>query len=177
MFALARGVAGLALVLSVTATLAQAPTRLPNAVRKEIGVMMKTCQDAGGKTAKSPGLLTVADLTGDGKPDYIIDQSAFVCEGAASMFSGSGGSQMLVYVGSPDGQAKQVFSAGAHGVRVNSMFKPAKVQIMVGGPLCGQKVAANASTASFKLCWRPLVWDEHAQKMDYGPLSQIQPVK
>lgn len=157
--------------------LAQAAKKLPQVVQQALGEMMKDCKEAGGKPAKSPGLLTVADLTGDGLPDFVIDQGVFNCEGAASLFSGSGGSQMSVYVGTPNGQASAAFGAGAFGVKVDKDAKPARLLVMVGGPLCGQRVTAKTARSDMKSCWRPVVWDDRARKMQFAPVSQIQPVQ
>ena len=159
------------------AALAQAAKKLPRIVQQELAEMMKSCKEVGGKPAKSPGLLTVADLTGDGLPDFIIDQGAFFCDGAASLFSGSGGSQMSVYVGSADGQASAAFDAGSFGVKVDKDSKPAKLMVTVGGPLCGQKVTDKTPRSDIKSCWRPVVWNDKTRKMQFAPLSQIQPVQ
>lgn len=177
MLVLLRLLACVALGAASSSALAQGQGRLPMAVQKEIAEMVKMCKDVGGKPTKSPGLLTVADLTGDNVPDFVLDQSAFVCDGAASLFAGSGGSQVSVYIGTPDGQATQVFASGTFGVKVDKSSRPAKVQIIVGGPLCGQNVTPKTPSSAFKSCWRPLLWDASKKKLDYAPLSQIQPVQ
>jgi len=155
----------------------QAQKKLPALVQNELSEMLKTCSEVGGKPGKSPGLLTVADLTGDSVPDFIIDESAFNCEGAASLYSGSGGSQVYVYVGTSDGQAIEAFSNGNFGVIVDRKSKPAKLLLIVGGPLCGQKVTPQTSKVEMKQCLRPVVWDGQTRKLEFAPLSQIQPVQ
>ncbi len=167
----------LAFALPTLSTLAQAQKQLPISVQKELAEMMKICKDTGGKPSKSPGLLIVADLTGDGLPDFVIDQAAFNCDGALSLFTGSGGSQVLVYVGTPDGQANQAFAGGTFGVKVDKESKPARLKIIVGGPLCGQKVTPQTPRANYKSCWRPVQWNASTKKLDYAPLSQIEPVQ
>lgn len=165
------------LAVAGTSAVAQAQKKLPMPVQRELAEMMKMCKEAGGKALPSPGLLTVADLTGDGRPDFVIDQAAFNCEGAASLFAGSGGSQVSAYVGTPDGQARQAFSGGTFGVKVDPSARPASLQIIVGGPLCGQKVSARTPHSAYRSCWRPVLWNEGAQKFDYAPLSQIRPIQ
>lgn len=92
MSSLERAAAGLLLAAASAGALAQAPQKkLPAVVQQDLLEMTRMCRDAGGKPAKSPGLLQIADLTGDGLPDYVVDQGVFNCEGAASLFSGSGG--------------------------------------------------------------------------------------
>lgn len=152
---------------------AQAQKKLPLAVQKELAEMVKVCRDVSGKPMKSPGLLTVADLTGDGLPDFVINQGAFNCDGAASLYSGSGGSQVSAYVGTPDGRAFQAFSSGSFDVKVDKSVKPAKLQVVVGGQLCGQRVTANMPRSEYKSCWRPVDWSERKRKLDFAPVSQV----
>ena len=165
--------APLALLLHVGEIHAQTQKKLPLAVQKELADMVKSCRDVGGKPMKSPELLVIADLTGDGLPDFVINQGAFICDGAASLFSGSGGSQMSAYVGTPDGQAFQAFSSGSFDVKVDKAVNPAKLQVVVGGQLCGQRVTANMPRSEYKSCWRPVDWNATKRKMDFAPVSQV----
>ncbi len=75
----------------------------------------------------------------------------------------------------PTGQATAAFDSGSFGVKVDKDSKPAKLSVIVGGPLCGQKVTAKTARSDMKSCWRPVVWDAKAGKMQFAPLSQIQP--
>lgn len=163
----------LAFVLLVGEAQAQAQKKLPVVVQKELAEMVKMCRDVGGKPMKSPGLLIIADLTGDGLPDFVINQGAFNCDGAASLYSGSGGSQMSVYVGTPDGQAFQAFSSGSFGVEVDKAVKPAKLKVVVGGQLCGQRITGNMPRSEYKSCWRPVDWNDKKRKLDFAPVSQV----
>jgi hypothetical protein len=172
-----RAIAILATLGFYLPALTQSQRKLPAAVQQEIAGMMKMCKDVGGKPMPSPGLLTIADLTGDPFPDFVVDQSAFVCDGAASLFAGSGGSQVSVYVGTQNGQATEAFSSGTFGIKIDKDAKPAKVKLVVGGPLCGQKVTSKTPMAAYKNCWRPLVWSAAAKKMEFAPLSAIEPFK
>ncbi len=162
------------LVLGVAGSGAAAP-KYPAAVQKRIDDMNQTCSQMG-KPAASPGLVTVADLTGDGLPDYIFNEGAFNCDGAASLFSGSGGFQVEVYVGKPGGQASEAFGHGAFGVYLDHDARPAKLYLGVGGVLCGQHVTPDMPRAAYTDCWRPLRWDARARKMKFAPLSEIKPL-
>lgn len=161
--------------LLVLAT-AQAQTHYPAAVQSRIDEMKQECSGVG-TPGKSPGLITAADLTGDGILDYILDEGAFNCEGAAALFSGSGGSQVSVYVGTPDGQAFDAFGHGAFGVQVDRTTKPARLYLGVGGPLCGQHVTPDMARAAYTSCMRPLQWNVGTRKMEFAPVSQIKPIK
>lgn len=164
------------LAMAGTAT-AEGQRKLPAAVQKELSEMVTMCREAGGKALKSPGLLTVADLNGDRLPDFVIDQAAFVCDGAASLFGGSGGSTVSAYVGTPDGQAAPAFSSGAFGVKVDKAASPAVLEVIVSGPMCGQKVTPATPRSAYKSCWRPLVWDAARRQLDFAPLSRSRPVQ
>ncbi len=151
--------------------------RLPMQVQRELASMVKDCRAAGGKVGKSPGLLTIAELTGDAVADYIIDQSAFNCEGNASLFSGSGGSELIIFAGTAKDQAAKVFQQGVFEVKVDKSVSPAIVKVAVAGVLCGQRVTKNISHADEKPCWRPLEWSAARKKMGFAPVSKIEPMK
>ena len=53
---------------------------------------LKECE-AGEKPLYKPGFLTVRDINGDGKPDYILNYEHFQCGERESMFCGTGGCQ------------------------------------------------------------------------------------
>lgn len=162
----------------LSAMTAQAQKKLPESVQEILKEMIDLCVAVDGKPEDSPGLLIVADLTGDSIPDFVIDQSAFNCNGAASLYSGSGGSQAIVYIGTKDGKAIEAFSHGNDGVKVNNQENPAKLMLLVGGPLCGEEVTDQTSRSEIKdFCWRPVVWNDLNRTLDFSPLSQIQPVQ
>lgn len=163
----------LAFMLLFAGAHAQVQKKLPTVVQKELAEMLKMCRDVGGKPMKSPELLIIADLTGDGLPDFVVNQAAFNCDGAASLYSGSGGSQVSAYVGTPDGQAFQAFAAGSFGVEVDKAVKPAKLKVVVGGPLCGQRVTASMPRSEYKSCWRPVDWNDRKRKLEFAPVSQV----
>jgi hypothetical protein len=158
------------------AALAQAQQKLPLSVQHELSKLAKMCKEVGGKAVQSPGLLSIVELTGDQFPDFVIDQGAFNCEGGASLFSGSGGSQVSVYAGTPDGQAMQAFSGGASGVELDKQSKPAALKIRVGGSLCGQKVTPETPRWAYKACWRQVLWSAEKRSFVYAPLSKMEPI-
>lgn len=165
------------ILISLSAAVLGEVAKLPASVKKELSEMRTMCRGVGGKPTKSPKLVLIADLTGDGLPDYVIDQGAFGCKGAASLFSGSGGSQMLAFVGTADGQAVQAFSSGTFGVKVDNTSKPAELLVMVGGTLCGQKATLNMARTDHELCWRPVVWNDTNRKLEFAPVSRVQPLQ
>jgi hypothetical protein len=167
----------LAALIAATAAgqvVGQSAAKAPPQVQRELASMMKDCRDAGGKPGKSPGAYVVADVTGDRIADYIIDQGQLNCEGALP-YVGSGGSQVIIYAGTSSGQAVKVFEHGVMEIKVDKGKTPATVKVVVGGPLCGQRVTKNTPRSAMKNCWRPLVWSSARKRMELG--SPIEPVK
>jgi hypothetical protein len=148
---------------------------IPQAVAQHAKEMAASCREAGGKPGQSPHLAQSADLNGDGIPDFAIDEGGFDCQGAASLFSGSGGSQVLVYLGDPAGVGRLVFQHGAFGMHMENGGSGAVLWLTVGGPLCGQKNAQ--SHGDMISCDRPLMWDMRRQRLDFAPLSQMRPAQ
>jgi len=162
------------LASSFGTALAKEPTPVPAIVQAELNEMIRTCRDFKGRFIRSPDLLTAIDLTDDGISDYVINQGAYNCDGdGASIYSGSGGSQVMVYISSSDGQAYLAFSTGAYEMKINKTTKPAKLLVVVRGELCGQRNVENLSNAELKACWRPLEWKKSALEMDFAPVSQV----
>lgn len=128
------------------------------------------CREFGTPGDKS-GLLQTADLNGDGVTDWVLDQGVYVCNGAASLFGGSGGSQVSVWAGRRDGGASQPFSHGAFGAKVEN----GRVWLSVGGELCGQNTAGR-SRAEYQGCERPLVWNTRSAAFEFAPVSAVRPV-
>jgi hypothetical protein len=157
-----------------TALAKEQPSPVPAIVQAELNEMIQTCRDFKGKFIRSPDLLTAIDLTGDGISDYVINQGAYNCDGdGASIYSGSGGSQVIVYVGRSEGQAYLAFSTGAYEMKINKSINPAKLLVVVRGELCGQQNVENLSNSALKACWRPIEWKKSALKMNFAPLSQV----
>ena len=158
--------------LGMGASAAVAAPALPAAAKAHVADMRTSCKDAGGRPGRSPELVQIADVTGDGRADYVINEGAFDCVGAESYFSGgSGGSSVSVYVSDTTGSAKQAFTHGVFGVHMERSGQTARVWLGVGGPLCGQK--QFRSRAEAEDCWRPLQWK--GGKLDFAPVSQKRP--
>lgn len=110
-------------------------------------------------------------LKGSGAEVWAIDEGRYQCDGGpASLFSGSGGSQVFVFARLGDGQVKQVFVHGAYGMSLTLSGAASAILLQVGGPLCGQ--TGEPSHGDSISCSRPLLWDQAAVKMDFAPLSE-----
>lgn len=154
----------------VSAGAAAAQGRPPESVLSEVRDMDAMCRDVGGQPGDKEGLLRAADLNGDGLSDWVLDQGLYVCNGAASLFGGSGGSSVMVWAGLPGGGASQPFGQAAFGAKIEN----GRVWLAVGGGFCGQNTA-GLSRAEMTYCERPLAWDARTRKFDFAPVSQIRP--
>lgn len=67
------------------------------------------CLAMGGGTFAPGQAVSAADLTGDGRPETLIDWAGFACAQARSAFSGTGGSPLTVLV---DGRRFDMMSKG-----------------------------------------------------------------
>ena len=167
-------IASTALLLVLGSVRAQTPTKYPAAVDAKIAELAKDCHGFG-KFEASPGFVTVADLTGDGVPDYILDEGRIGCKQAASMFQGSLGFSVEIFAGSAKGGAAEAFSHGVVALHLDEHSKPATLYLAVGGPLCGQHVTPDTPFADMESCWRPVRWNAATRKMELSPLSAIKP--
>jgi hypothetical protein len=145
---------------------------IPHEVSAHIEDMKALCRQSGGMPAvPKKGFLISGHLTDSGFMDWAIDEDRFVCVGAWSIFGGSGGSQIYVFVGQPGNEAEKAFNHGAFGFRIRRGRGRDTLWVNVGGPLCGQ--AGNPSHAESALCERPIVWDPALKHFDFAPLSTI----
>lgn len=151
--------------------------KIPEIVQSQISEMNQTCEDVGGRVRGPTNLLIVTDITGDGISDYIINEKSFSCEGAASLYSSSSGSQVKIYIGLSNNSAVLTFEQAVFDIEVLTKVKPAIIELVVRGALCGQNVTQEMSNADLKPCWRPLLWNPSTKNLDFVPLSQIKPFK
>jgi hypothetical protein len=127
--------------LTVAASLASvvllcgASDKVPEEVAAHMQKMADACKQVDGTPLPNP-FVEHGNLAG-GLEFWAINEGAFQCDGAASLFSGSGGSQVVVYRSLPDGHAKRIFAHGACGMAIERSGKSAKLWICVGGGLCG----------------------------------------
>lgn len=168
-----RFIPALLAALALSSNVLAAPP-LPATVSEVVNSMNADCKVAGGKPGASPGLVSTVDLNGDGHMDYVIDTTAFDCEGAASLFVGAGGGGSVeVFITTAGGSATKSFERGANGMRVEQ----GQLWLAVGGQLCGQPVAEDMPRSAMQACWRPLRWDASRRKLDFAPLSSVRPYR
>jgi hypothetical protein len=103
------------------------------AATKVIESSRSFCSGEKGKFTMAPGAISAIDLTGDGKPDEIVDASKFNCSTAASLYCGNGGCPITAIVaGKPteffaqgwrtvDWAGSNVLLLGVHGSRCGAL--------------------------------------------------------
>lgn len=124
---------------------------------------------ARGHAARITNQVVHGDLNGDGLDDWAIDEGAFNCIGAASIFVGSGGFQVDLFAGLPNGDARFDSNFGAWNMRLERTGNKAALWLGVGGPLCGQENPPNEADSI--RCERPLVWNKTTKHFDLALLS------
>jgi hypothetical protein len=148
-----------------------APDKVPEEVAAHMQRMADECKEVGGTPL--PDRFVEQGIFANRSEFWAIDEGGFHCDGAASLFTGTGGSQVVVYLSLPNGHAKQIFAKGAYGMAVERTGGFAKLWLGVGGGMCGQK--GNPTHADMIGCERPLRWDAKTQRLDFAPLSSIRP--
>ena len=155
--------------------------RPPAEITQDILKLGAACRESGGKPGRSPGMIQIADLTGDGIVDYVLDLNTYNCEGGspapgAGQKGGSGqnGAAIAIYIGLPAGGARKVFDAVAFSAKVRGAPRQ-RVWLDLQGVDCGQQNAASLSMAAQLACSRPLNWSPASGAFVYAPLREAQP--
>jgi hypothetical protein len=151
------------LLLGACVGQAEAQGRPPEAVMRRVMEMDGQCRSAGGRTGDRTGLLQSADLNGDGQPDWVLNEGAYRCEAAESLFGGSGGSAVWVFPGEGPGRVGRPFTNGA----LSAELENGALWLSVGGVDCG---AAS-------VCRRPGVWNTESRGFGLGGAPGPQQVR
>lgn len=151
----------LALVLSAPLW-AQSPVlkSLPKSLQNEIANAGEFCRENQGRFSLAEHTVRSADLNGDSLPDYVLDESGYQCQGAEQLFSGTGGSQVSIWISDSAGKAVVAFVHSAFGSGIEA-GSPARAYLTVGGKLCGNTQSDETR------CQRPLQWQADRQEFDF----------
>lgn len=113
------------------------PNKWPQEIQEYVGSMHTVCNEIGTPSDSSNDFVQSADLNGDGLADWVLDERAYSCEGAASLFGGgSGGSQTVVWAGLPGGVLSKSFEHANFGIEITVRHGRPTLFFQVGGPLC-----------------------------------------
>jgi hypothetical protein len=99
----------------------------------------------GGNFHATEQAITLHDLTGDGRPEEIVDASQFSCSTSASMWGGSGGTFLWVLI---DGERHEFL---AHKWRIVDVDGQSVLLLAVHSSECSETIGP---------CYRALVWSE-----------------
>ncbi|MEE4118459.1 MAG: hypothetical protein V2I65_05545 [Paracoccaceae bacterium] len=103
-----------------------------------------SCEGYGNGVFEAGDAVHEVDLDGDGAPDRVVDESAFACSSAASMYCGSGGCMLHAVVG------ETVASFQAEGWRMIDWDGRPILLVARDGGWCGG--------AGAQLCFEAVTW-------------------
>lgn len=121
----------------------------PPAVEQTTAEAMNECRNVGGTPRLNPGYETRVDLDGDGQPDYVLDFQSLECAGAYSLFCGSAGCPLSVFLSSRSWQ--RVFGTYAQAWSIERSSARPVLVLDLHGSACG-RVGVEA-------CQRRLTWN------------------
>lgn len=126
---------------------------LPKIVQDHINGLAVECTEVGGQFLDPSPAIKSGDFNRDAKPDYAVYNEDLVCEGAYSIYGGSGGSEVNFFVSTPSGYRKAGSNA-AGGVSVEGD----KIWLSLCGSYCSDP--NFVSKAEAKCCERAFTWSK-----------------
>lgn len=140
----------------------QAPPRPshPPEVAAELEDARRTCSDAEGKGVTfGKEAVRRLDLTGDGRDDYIVDLNDAECDGASSVYCGTGGCDFVIFVAKPDGTLTRVFAQRALRYDVLPDRGSRRIRFHLHGGFCG-RAGAEGCIRTRRISDRPFAFRE-----------------
>ena len=149
----ARGVLALAMLALVTSpTAAQEAakpspfkaTDYPIEVRKSLSNAVLVCrQEENGKVTFASDTVRKIDLNGDGRDDYLVSLADTKCSTFESIFCGTGGCDLDIYVALANGAYRLVFSNRVRGYEILPGKGARTIRFDMHGGYCGTYGAAE----------------------------------
>jgi hypothetical protein len=113
-------------------------SKFPPEVRKSLRDAHQECRrEGGGKVTFAPDTVRTIDLTGDGRPDYIVSLQDAACEGREVVYCGTGGCELDILVTLPSGKIRNVFSARVRSYEILPGESAKTIRFMLHGTYCG----------------------------------------
>ena len=126
-------------LLWVAPSPAQDERSFPAPIQEDLNRARKECADADdGKVGVKPSFVRRLDLTGDGRPDYIVNFNGLTCSTFESVFCGTGGCEHIIYVTTKSGELRQVFSGMVRGYKVSKGSGAKTITFHLHGGFCGE---------------------------------------
>jgi hypothetical protein len=134
-------------VLASVFMIMAAPAIASDAANKVVDQARKDCKSfENGILKTTKQTITLTDLTGDGRPEEIVDASQFSCSTAASLFCGTGGCSITIIVnGKP-------FDFLAKGWKIVKWSDRPILLFAIHGSACGG--------TNLRRCYQAVVWSE-----------------
>jgi hypothetical protein len=166
---------GCAIALSTIASAepSAAQAKPPAAVAADLKSNEDLCREVGGKPDATRAVKS-ADLSGDGKPDFVLYVGWFACDGAWSVY-GDREKGVTVYAGDGSGGAVAAFRDAVFQTKLEGTGAAAKLWLTVSGGGCGKPPAPDFAHENF--CERALVWNAKTRKFDYAPVSTVRMIE
>lgn len=110
----------------------------PKDVQTALDLAGEECRAQGGTAVVyGPGTVRTGDLTGDGRPDFVIDYRAGRCPGYFGMFNGTGGWDLEILVATPRGGLTSVFAGRVRDYDISAGPRARTVTFQLHGSFCG----------------------------------------
>lgn len=110
----------------------------PREVQRSLAHGRKLCREEGGIALTYPkGIVRTGDLTGDGRPDYVIDFRGSMCTERLYMFNGTGGWDFEVLVAQGSGRLVSVFSGRIRDYDISEGPGARTMTFSLHGSYCG----------------------------------------
>lgn len=111
----------------------------PAVVQQAVDAGKHVCREAGGESfVARPGLVRSGDLSGDGRIDYVVDFREALCAERVTLFSGTGGWNLEIFVARPAGEPNGVFSGRVLDYELVKQRGQQMMHFRVHGSYCGR---------------------------------------
>lgn len=130
----------------------------PQVLLDAAGRLDRACENAGGRPARG-AFLIAQDFSGDGVPDYLVNEGNYECSGRPNAFVEDKQAHVDIYVADGRGGATLVYRDRLLAVRVLD-GRPHRVQVAQRGAGCG------ASSTAATECGGTLRWNARENAFD-----------
>lgn len=144
---------------------------LPTEVLAAIAALNGSCSNQPFSQANiDAGAIHKVDLSGEGYPDYILNDAHFP-EGdrLTCRHGGHGGKGVVILASSAEGYFAKAFDQTVWDIKLKKSSNRTTAWVTVGGNDCGQ---TDFTFATSILCERELVWNPKTKEFDYASLSE-----
>ena len=140
------------------ARLSPASLPYPPSVQQAVDEGRDDCLAQGGTSfVPRSGLVRIGDLTGAGRTDYAVDFREAQCIGRATVFSGTGGWDLVLFVTRRIGEPVRVFSGRVLDYDLEAGLRRRTVRFTLHGSYCG-RVGADSCVKWRRLDARPFAF-------------------